>query len=80
MTIRDIGKAPESYPPHPCFEGPLGGSADYIYLTTLEITLVVGPTDPPGIVVFELGVTDVNRGLRLAVAVSVEVDPDGNSK
>lgn len=63
----------ETHPAQVCFEGPVSGPADSIFLTGQEIRFVVTPEDLPGIHEFEIGVIDGHRGVRASVKVSLEI-------
>lgn len=54
------------------------GPADDVYLTRLEIGFEINEDDPPGLLVFKIGITDVNAGKRLALTMSTRVVAHGD--
>jgi hypothetical protein len=67
-------------PPHVCFDANAKAPPHTLIPTLLEINFTVAPADKPGLLRFQIGVTDQNRHVRVPVSVSVNVDPMGGSK
>lgn len=72
VTITDPDGEVQRHPAQLCFEGRTPGAEGSLFLTGLEIGFEVSPKDLDGITTFEIGVTDMQRGLRVPVEVSVE--------
>lgn len=71
ITIRDPDGSVDERPPQLCYEGPAPG-AEMIFMTGMEVGFEVVPEDLDGLTQFEVGITDVNRDIRIPVQVSVE--------
>lgn len=80
LTIRDPEGIVHKHPPQLCYQGPASGPAGMLYLTGLEVGFEVDPNDFNGLARFEIGVTDVNRDLRVPVKVSVEFETGNEPK
>lgn len=72
VTIRDPEGIVQKHPPRLCYQGPAAGPEGMLHMTGLELGFEVSPNDFDGLAQFEIGITDVNRDLRLPVKVSVE--------
>jgi len=80
VTIRDPEGIVQKHPPQLCFQGPASEPEGTLYLTGLEIGFKVAPNDFNGLAQFEVGITDVNRDLRVPVKVSVEFETGNEPK
>ena|SRR5665213_1912197 len=65
-------------PPQVCFEGHVG-PANMIMLTNMQINVGVDKGDPPGVAQFDIGVTDMNRHVRVPVEIAIKFDPAGKA-
>ncbi len=74
VTIRDPEGIVHKHPPQLCYQGPAAGPEGTLYLTGLEVGFEVAPNDFNGLAQFEVGITDVNRDLRVPVRVTVEFE------
>lgn len=79
VSIRDPEGIVHKHPPRLCYEGPADGPPGAVYMTALEIGFEVAENDFSGLAEFEVGITDLHRGLRLPVTVSVEFET-GNER
>jgi hypothetical protein len=74
LTIRKPNGAVQNVPPFLCFDAePLGPVSD-IRMTSLHVELKVEASDPTGEWMFEIGVADTRRGVRVPLVVKVDVD------
>lgn len=80
LTIRDPEGIVQKHPPQLCYQGPASGPEGTLYLTGLEVGFEVDPNDFNGLARFEVGITDVNRDLRVPVRVSVEFETGNQPK
>ena len=80
VTIRDPEGIIHKHPPQLCFQGPASGPEGTLYLTGLEVGFEVDPNDFNGLAEFEVGITDVNRDLRVPVRVTVEFETGNEPK
>jgi hypothetical protein len=72
VVVRNPDGTGTKHPPQLCFQGPLAGGADSLYMAGFEIGFEVSADDLSGLHAFEIGVTDVHRGVRVPVEVTVE--------
>lgn len=74
LKIIDPDGSIDSHPAQLCYQGPIPGPEGSLFMTGLEVGLEVTAKDLDGLTTFEIGITDVNRGVRVPVKVSVEFD------
>jgi hypothetical protein len=74
LTIRDADGSVDEHPAQLCFESPINAPPHTLFMTGLEVGFEVSPNDISGIYEFEIGVTDLNRRVRVPVTVTVEFD------
>ena len=60
--------------PLPRGQGPISGPPENLRLTSMRMDLEVEPTDPSGLWQFDIGVTDVVRGVRVPLHLAFPVD------
>jgi hypothetical protein len=72
VTIRDPEGIVQKHPPQLCYQGPVAEPEGMLHMTGLELGFEVKANDFDGLARFEIGITDVNRDLRVPVRVSVE--------
>lgn len=66
---------PDGVKKHPkklCFESKRAGPSGHVYMTGLAIEFAPTAEDTPGLVRFDIGITDANSGVRLPLSVSFE--------
>ena len=69
----------QSLPPTICYDGP-APPPNLIALTELQIEISADPGDKPGLIRFDIGVTDVNGGGRVPLSLLIRDDPQGHGK
>jgi hypothetical protein len=74
LTVINPDGTSDEHPAQPCYRGPLPGGPESLHKAGLEIGFEVSPKDLTGLHGFEIGVTDVHRGVRVPVKVTVEFD------
>ena len=78
LKITDPDGSVDKHPAQLCFQGPASGPEGMMFMTGLEVGFEVAPSDLEGLTTFEVGITDVNRGVRVPVKVSIAFET-GNS-
>lgn len=74
LTVINPDGTSDKHPAQPCYKAPTPGGPESLHMAGLEIGFEVSPKDFSGLHGFEIGVTDIHRGVRVPVKVTVEFD------
>lgn len=76
LVIHYADGTKKEFPANTCSQGPLEQRDDNLRLTGLEIELLPEDDDPAGVTSFDIGITDLNAGIRLPLSVAFELVRD----